>query len=211
MKIYTIKRYSRELIKQHPDKIFVFGDNLYRTGYGGQAGEARDEPNALGIITKFTPTNEKEAFFYESQLEVYKKLTANDFSLLKLYAKMDYDIVIPYDGIGTGLSKLNETAPSILSYIEEQFYSLFMTHKKQWINRYEDFIYLKNAIQMDKKEYNEFLRYVRNWTYYNAYDEESFPYRNVDENAILSFYFENAVKRPEEWKNFAPKFELQIQ
>jgi redox-sensitive bicupin YhaK (pirin superfamily) len=29
--------------------LFVFGDNLRRTGFGGQAAEMRGEPNAVGI------------------------------------------------------------------------------------------------------------------------------------------------------------------
>ncbi len=52
MTLLYIKKYTRAYIRAHPDWLFVFGDNMMRRGFGGQAAEARGEPNAIGIATK---------------------------------------------------------------------------------------------------------------------------------------------------------------
>lgn len=38
----------RDLL-DNQDKLYVFGDNMVRRGFGGQAREMRGEPNAVGI------------------------------------------------------------------------------------------------------------------------------------------------------------------
>jgi len=40
---------KRDDLRAHPDRIYLFGDNVARQGRGGQAKEMRGEPNALGI------------------------------------------------------------------------------------------------------------------------------------------------------------------
>ena len=54
--VLIIDRYTRALIQSNPTALFVFGDNLKRIGYGGQAGEARGCLNAIGIPTKVSPS-----------------------------------------------------------------------------------------------------------------------------------------------------------
>ncbi len=40
---------TREIVRDNPKKIFVFGDNDERDGFGGQAGQMRGEKNSIGI------------------------------------------------------------------------------------------------------------------------------------------------------------------
>ena len=115
--VFTIKRYSRELIQKHFDKIFVFGDNLDRYGLGGQAKAARGESNSLGIVTKIDPS----LCYVEEDFKYYVNQTENDFRLLDVYYEMGKTIVLPKDGIGTGLADLHNTAPSIMEYIDKRF------------------------------------------------------------------------------------------
>lgn len=35
---------TRAMLRAEPEKLFVFGDNFVRTGFGGQAKEMRGEP-----------------------------------------------------------------------------------------------------------------------------------------------------------------------
>lgn len=46
---------TRDMLRKEPEARFVFGDNAYRKGFGGQAKEMRGEPNALGVATKWYP------------------------------------------------------------------------------------------------------------------------------------------------------------
>ena len=52
MPVIFMSSITREFVRNHPDFIFVFGDNLAKKGLGGQAREMRGEPNAVGIATK---------------------------------------------------------------------------------------------------------------------------------------------------------------
>ncbi len=53
---------TKSFLRQNPDYIFVFGDNLKRKGYGGAA-KLRDEPNTFGFITKKAPNNNEGSFY----------------------------------------------------------------------------------------------------------------------------------------------------
>ena len=106
---------SREDLQSNPDKIFLFGDNLTRKGYGGQAKEMRDEPNAIGIPTKKLPTNGPNAFFSDKELEI------NKHHLNKAFEKIPRDktIIMSSSGLGTGLAQLDVKAPKTYAYLLE--------------------------------------------------------------------------------------------
>lgn len=71
-KIEIRERITRQDLRDEPDKIFLFGDNLKRAGYGGQAKEMRGEKNAVGIPTKKAPNNREESFFTDKEFEANK-------------------------------------------------------------------------------------------------------------------------------------------
>lgn len=105
----------REDLKNNSDKIFLFGDNLIGKGYGGQAKEMRDEPNAIGIPTKKLPSNGSDAFFSDGDLEI------NKHHINKAFSKIPEGriIVIPSAGLGTGLAQLDVKAPKTYAYLLE--------------------------------------------------------------------------------------------
>lgn len=67
---------TKEWLRQHPNCIFVFGDNTQRFGQGGAA-KLRYEPNVYGFITKKYPNHTNDAYYkpteymsvFESELE----------------------------------------------------------------------------------------------------------------------------------------------
>lgn len=63
-KIERMQFITREYVRANRDKLFLFGDNLERRGLGGQAAAMRDEPNAIGIPTKKSPSYKNAAFFF---------------------------------------------------------------------------------------------------------------------------------------------------
>ena len=123
-----MKMITRSYVQEHPDFIFLFGDNLQKRGMGGQAKEMRGEPNAIGIPTKKKPTMDEDAFFTDKELEENKAHI--DHAILEIWnIKDEYDnkkdvIVIPEDGLGTGLAQLPERAPKTYAYLKKRIQAL---------------------------------------------------------------------------------------
>ncbi len=66
---------DKEFLRNNPSVLFVFGDNSRHFGKGGAA-KLRNEPNAIGFITKKFPSNDESSFYtleqYTSVFEVEK-------------------------------------------------------------------------------------------------------------------------------------------
>ncbi len=103
---------TRKYVEEHPEKIFVFGDNLLKTGLGGQAKELRGEPNSYGIPTKKYPSMEEDAFFTD------KEFGDNVKAIAKAFAEIPIDgreiVILP---LGTGLAQLYQRATNTYRYI----------------------------------------------------------------------------------------------
>ena len=110
------KHITRAMLRAEPEKLFVFGDNMIRRGFGGQAKEMRGEPNAIGIPTKWYPSMHKDAFFVDSDSIAFENHSAGEVISLRLHSGI---IVWPEDGIGTGRAQLKQRAPEIWYIIEE--------------------------------------------------------------------------------------------
>lgn len=110
VKVRYEKTISVEMCREHPDAIFVFGDNLIHKGKAPGSGQAviRDEPNAVGIPTKRLPSTKDEAYFSDKDDE----LQAVRDALAVLYTRArGKTIVFPKDGIGTGRAKMKQKSP----------------------------------------------------------------------------------------------------
>lgn len=106
-------------LQRNPTAIYLFGDNEARVGKGGQAAEMRGEPNAVGIRTKRLPGYEDYAYWsddnYVSNCEMIEEDT---FPIIHDYQYGRIPIlVIPADGIGTGLAELATRAPRTLAFL----------------------------------------------------------------------------------------------
>lgn len=126
MLVIRQKMIFRSDIVANPDILYIFGDNLQRQGYGGQAKEMRGEPNAFGIATKRSIThNYPDDYFFDNQEDVLTILEHEFLRLLTHLGENNYKaIIIPTDGIGTGLSKMPEYAPEALKFINTQLTQL---------------------------------------------------------------------------------------
>ncbi len=122
-KIERMEFISREDVRANPDKIFLFGDNLLKTGYGGQARAMRGEPNAVGIPTKKKPSNTPDSFFSDREIETNKAAIHRAFELVESLDEGTV-IVIPSAGLGTGLADLPARAPKTLLYLEGRISAL---------------------------------------------------------------------------------------
>ena len=112
----------RGKIKQNPNVLYLFGDNLIRKGLGGQAKEMRGEPNTIGIVTKRYPSNHPTSFIYDSDkdIEDIKAIIDADINKVKsLLSTGKYKaLVIP--PIGVGLAKLPSNAPQLFKYLQDR-------------------------------------------------------------------------------------------
>lgn len=106
----------------YPQYLFVYGDNLLRVGCVGQA-VIRDCTNAVGLVTKKAPTNKPIAFYSDADLASYQRVLSRDIQVM--YSMMESDeythLVIPQDGWGTGLAKLDSRAPALFALINEHY------------------------------------------------------------------------------------------
>jgi hypothetical protein len=124
MKLLSAKLYSVALLRKHPDKVFLFGDNLKGYGKGGQA-IIRDEINAIGIPTKKSPSMDKTAFFTDTEYTYNKKVI--DEAFMKI--PKNKTIVVPKDNLGTGRAQLTTKAPKTWLYLQEKLKEL-KKHRK---------------------------------------------------------------------------------
>ena len=140
---------KREDLQANPNIIYLFGDNLLRSGLGGQAKEMRGEPNAWGIVTKKTPDNTEYAFLTDDEYELNISIINRDLAGLREFiaekrkkalenkcsiyyfstgfTKEWYEVsmvIIPIDGLGTGLAELPTRAPKTYAYLCEKLEQL---------------------------------------------------------------------------------------
>ena len=93
--------------------LYLFGDNEHRVGLGGQAGEMRGEPNAIGIRTCNLHHQWRRRDFVK-----HIAMICEDFAPVWQALKRGRIVVIPTDGFGTGIADLKNTSPCALAYIE---------------------------------------------------------------------------------------------
>lgn len=124
MPIIFQKWIYREDLVSNRDVLYLFGDNLERKGFGGQAKEMRGEPNAVGIATKKKPSLFEDSFFSDDDMDLF--LTHYDVDIARVddHLELGGIVIVPSDGLGTGLSELPTRAPKIDTFIKEDIESM---------------------------------------------------------------------------------------
>jgi hypothetical protein len=120
MPIKYVNWITREMVRADREAVFIFGDNVKRQGYGGQAKAMRGEPNAIGIVTKRAPDMSEGSFFTDTSPEDRAAFEA-DLRLLTTVLSMNKTVYVPTDGLGTGLSQLPQRAPVLYRELVEFF------------------------------------------------------------------------------------------
>jgi len=109
------------MVRDNPNKVFLFGDNIQQKGFGGQAKEMRGEPNAIGVPTKWFPSRNIHAYFTDQDFALVACKYDIIFFSIQKSCKI---VVIPEDGLGTGLARLDKTAPRIFEYLQQKLKEL---------------------------------------------------------------------------------------
>lgn len=110
--------YSRQLCQQHPDLLWVFGDNAGRVGNGGQA-VIRPEPNAFGVATKRSVSE-----YMADGVPRDMTTIGTDLANLEVQLARKHSVVLPVFNygattLGTGLAELPMRAPTLYRLIND--------------------------------------------------------------------------------------------
>jgi len=124
MPIMKQKMILREDLKNNPRAVYVFGDNLGRSGSAGQAAEMRGEPNAIGVATKRYPSNLEAAFLSDRYYDDNVYAIQQDLIRIEVLLAQGVTVVFPADGIGTGLADLKRKAPKTFTFLENSLSEL---------------------------------------------------------------------------------------
>lgn len=117
-------RIDRLDLQNNPGVMYLFGDNDQRKGLGGQAKEMRGEQNAVGIRTKKAPHRGKDAYWTDLELSENTDKIISDMLPVVGHLNSGGVVVIPSDGLGTGLSMMQETCPLSFEYLQKALKAL---------------------------------------------------------------------------------------
>ena len=91
---------TREMLRNNPECVFVFGDNLLREGRGGAA-LLRDEPNTYGFITKIYPDDNDSSYYKPAD---YIPVYAAEIAALAVRVKANPLTTFWISKLGAGLA-----------------------------------------------------------------------------------------------------------
>lgn len=120
---------SRRDLRRNPDVLYVFGDNVARYGDGGQAAEMRNEPNGVGVATKYLPSMDEGAFFTNEPESVSAQNRIIDEDMKPLFVKVKQGgvVIIPMAGLGTERAELRFRSPETWNYLQDKISALLKT------------------------------------------------------------------------------------
>jgi hypothetical protein len=116
-KVYVQSWITRKDLQNNPNVMYLFGDNMVRKGFGGQAKEMRGEPNAVGIPTKINPGMNEFDYFSDDMFASVKNVLDSSFLPVIRHLQGGGMVVIPADGLGTGLSEMPARCPKCYDYL----------------------------------------------------------------------------------------------
>jgi hypothetical protein len=111
---------KQDVLEGFPHTIFLFGDNMRRQGYGGQAATMRGHPNSFGVPTKWAPDSQTSSYFKDEDWEFVEDAIRFPFMIALAWLKAGRTVVVPHDGLGTGLAELPTRAPKIFEAIKSR-------------------------------------------------------------------------------------------
>lgn len=106
---------TRQMLKDEPRTVFVFGDNIVRSGLGGQAREMRGEANAFGVATLYAP-----GVYYDAKPHILHEVMRDLTRIVDMVSR-GVAVVAPTGGLGTGFARLIEHRPDLHDLIVATF------------------------------------------------------------------------------------------
>lgn len=120
MPVQKQKWIERSDLQANPAWRYIFGDNEIRRGLGGQAASMRGEPNAIGVATLYAPGHP----WSDTQFDHCAAVVLADLLPAWSHLAKGGTLVVPEDGVGTGLARLRESAPRLFAFVQAQMAAL---------------------------------------------------------------------------------------
>ncbi len=119
--------FSVEQCNRNYKSLYIFGDNTIRKGNAGQAG-IRNCSNSYGIATKHLPSIGSSSYFSDDDISS-KEIIDLDIDTLIKFLNSDenqfLNIIFPGDGLGTGLSDMQNKCPELLKHLNDRLKTIF--------------------------------------------------------------------------------------
>jgi hypothetical protein len=118
--IYFDKFWNINDTIKYKDYLFIFGDNDKKIGNKGQACIRNTfVKNTAGIPTKKEPNFNLHSYYNDNELELNKEKINNaiDIIIHRLKNEKFIGIIMPKNGLGTGLADLQNKAPLTFKYL----------------------------------------------------------------------------------------------
>ena len=113
---------TRTFIRANRDWTFVYSTNVYHTSSYGQASQASDEPNTIGVPVRFRFCKSNMSSYFSDDQFVDILRPKLDAVFDKIRAAGTNVVVFPK--IGEGASRLKELAPRTFQYIRDNLAEL---------------------------------------------------------------------------------------
>lgn len=117
----TSIQYDIALCQANPDKLYVFGDNMYKMGTRGQAC-IRSAKNSIGITTKVFPSNKGDKpFFIDNSVDHAQVITDSIHEVLNKYKDGNYkSIVFSIHPLGSGNAQMKNRCPNLFNFLNTE-------------------------------------------------------------------------------------------
>lgn len=119
-RVIYVQRWTPDMVRAHEDWVVLFGDNELGQGNAGQAC-IRGMQQAHGIPTKKEPSMDDASFYTDE--EFGRNCTRISEAILSLpWDKLrsgELTLVLPEDGLGTGLAQLHARAPRTKQFLDD--------------------------------------------------------------------------------------------
>lgn len=124
MKVIVEKEwYSIKMCKDNPQNCYIFGENQEQQDTSDRgSGQAiiRGQGNTFGFCTK------KSLYEYWTDKEYSENIVQIETDIQRAVSiAKNYTLVFPYNGLGTGLSKLPQMAPKTFMYLSRRLLDVF--------------------------------------------------------------------------------------
>ena len=88
-------RITSDDLRDHPDRLYLFGDNEQRQGHGGQAAACRGHANAVGIATKRAPERTDNAYWADADYDRIITIIDHDLAPAFVHVRKGGDRRLP--------------------------------------------------------------------------------------------------------------------
>ena len=105
-------RISRKFVTEHPDWIFIYGNDYFQKGCLGQAWEFANEPNTFRVPTLYKYCA-NPVFFTDSNFDEWSYRIKCEIDVINVLDKPK----IVVRKIGEGCSRMKELAPRLFEYM----------------------------------------------------------------------------------------------